>query len=590
MILQALTQYYQAKVSRHEITAMGYANMKVSYALRIGWDGSLLGLLSMSNTEERGKKTVEVPQQMDLPEPVVKTVNVAANYLYGDAVYMLGANLRGNKERAVRCFEASRELHHTILDEVAHPAALAILRFFDGWQPEAAEEHPLIVNYLEALARGGNIIFQLPSGENAQDIAELQQAWEKHTQAGPAQAAMQCLVTGLGSQPIARLHSKIKGVKGGQPIGTSIVSFNASAYESYGRRGEQGLNAPIGEYAAFAYTTALNQLLSGPHRKALGNTTVVYWAQTGEDAYPSIFSMTAMPEEGDEERLAGVMEKHAQGLPLEGNLNLDTPFYVLGLSPNAGRLSVRFFWPSTFGESLHNLAEHYHRLDIQRPAFEKRHYLSPYWLLRETVSAKATDPTPSPLLEGALLRSIFTGVPYPAMLAQSILTRIRAERDINWRKAAILKAWLMHNGHQNKQYQEVLGVSLNKESKNKAYVLGRLFAVLEKAQEDANPGINATIKDRYFASACAAPGTVYPILLKLSNYHIAKSAYGRRSTEQIGELMNLLELENDPFPMRLSLSDQAIFVLGYYHERQARYQPKEKPQVSNEESEATALQ
>lgn len=172
------------------------------------------------------------------------------------------------------------------------------------------------------------------------------------------------------------------------------------------------------------------------------------------------------------------------------------------------------------------------------------------------------------------MRAIITGHPYPYMLAQSVITRIRAEHDINWRKAAILKAWLLHNGYQNTSYQEVLTVSRNENSNIKAYVLGRLFALLEKAQEEANPGINATIKDRYFSSACAAPGTVFPILLKLSNHHLAKAQYGRFTADQIGGLMDRLNVEDDPFPMQLALKDQGLFILGYYQERQAR--PKEK--------------
>lgn len=571
MILQALAAYYDALSERGELPGRGFSLIRASFALRLSWEGELLGILTLTDTVQRGTKQVEVPQQFVLPEPVVKSVNIAANFLYGDGVYMLGADLKDNETRAVRCFEASRTLHHQVLDRVDHPAARAILAYFDQWQPAWVSTDPRTVDYLKALSGGGNLIFRLPDGRSAQAIPELRQAWEDYHLSSPSTVIMQCLVSGMKNQPIARLHGKIKGIRGGQPTGTSIVSFNAAAYESFGRKDDQGLNAPISEKAAFAYITALNHLISGSHRLMLGDTTVVYWAQTGEEAYQSIFTMTAMPEEGDEERLRGIMDKLARGLPVEGSLDMSTPFYVMGLSPNAGRLSIRFFWPSTFGASLRNLAAHYARLEIEKPPFEKRRYLSPYWLLRETVSPKSSDQSASPLLEGALLRSIFTGAPYPAALMQSTIMRIRAEKDINWRKAAIIKAWLLHNGHQNSDYQEVLDMSLNRESKNKAYVLGRLFAVLEKAQEEANPGINTTIKDRYFASACAAPGTVFPILLKLSNHHISKAEYGRSITAEIGDLMGLLELEADPFPMQLSLSDQGIFVLGYYHQRQFRF-------------------
>ncbi len=261
-------------------------------------------------------------------------------------------------------------------------------------------------------------------------------------------------------------------------------------------------------------------------------------------------------------------------MPINEEVSLNTRFFILGLSPNAGRLSIRFFWNSSFGDIIENIVKHYKQLEIEKPVFEKRTYLSPYWLLRETVSPAAKDPSASPLLEGSLMRSIITGLPYPSLLVNSILIRIRAEGDINWKKTGILKAWLMNHGQQNSNYQEVLTVSLNRESNNRAYVLGRLFAVLEKAQEEANPGINTTIKDKYFSSACSAPATVFPLILKLSNYYISKAEYGKNLTKQIGELMDRLNVEDSPFPAHLPLEDQAIFILGYYHEHQARFQKK----------------
>lgn len=574
MILQALVAYYEALAKQNIIPQLGYASVKVSYALRLGWDGSLLGILPVVDQVQRGKKTVEVPQMMPLPEPVVKSVNIASNFLFENGMYLLGANAKGNPERARQCFEAAALLHHQILDSVEHPAAKAITLFFDQWDCTQCETHPVTAPYLEAIFAGGKGVFQLPDGQYAHAIAPLRQAWEAYRGGQSSEARMQCLVTGRKDAPVARLHNKIKGVKGGQPTGTSIVSFNAKSYESYGREGAQGLNAPVSEYAAFAYTTALNYLLASPYRLVLGNMTLVYWAQTGEPTYQSIFSSMVAPEENDEDRLVGMMQRINQALPIDANLHLETPFYVLGVSPNAGRLAIRFFWPSTFGEIAANISAHYRRLEIDKPPFEKRTFLSPYWLLRETVSPAASDPSASSLLEGAVMRAIITGHPYPYMLAQSVITRIRAEHDINWRKAAILKAWLLHNGYQNTSYQEVLTVSRNENSNIKAYVLGRLFALLEKAQEEANPGINATIKDRYFSSACAAPGTVFPILLKLSNHHLAKAQYGRFTADQIGGLMDRLNVEDDPFPMQLALKDQGLFILGYYQERQARVQKK----------------
>lgn len=574
MILQALVRYHEALSRQGKLPLQGFGEVKVSYALMLSQTGELKGILSLMREEKRGKKTVIVPSTMILPEPVVKTVGIVSNFLFENATYFLGADLKGKAERSRECFEAAKALHHEVLDGVNHEAAKAILAFFDTWQPEQCREHPVVSQYMEELAAGGNLVFQLPGGINAHEIEEIKEAWRQYQHGQESETRMQCLVTGEKNQPIARLHGKIKGVRGGQPTGTSIVSFNANAYESYGRDGGQGINAPVSEYAAFAYKTALNDLLSGKHCQTFGDATMVYWAETGEEEYQDIFSSMMISDESDEERLHGIMEKVARGEPIGTGIDFNTRFYVLGVSPNAGRLAIRFFWPSTFGNVIGNIVRHYERLEIEKPAYETKKYLSPYWLLRETVSPASTDQSASPLLQGALLRSIFTGHPYPAMLAQSIVVRIRAEREVNWRKAAILKAWLMNSDHEENKNEEVLQVSLNEESTNKPYVLGRLFSVLEKAQEEANPGINTTIRDRYFASACAAPGTVFPMLLKLSNHHVSKAEFGRNLQVQIGDLMDRLQVEDNPFPANLSLDDQAVFILGYYHERQARFHEK----------------
>lgn len=576
MILQALVGYYEALRRSGQIPAPGYANAKISFAIRLSWEGELQGILSLTEQVLRGKKMVDIPATMQVPEPVVKTSGVSSNFLFENGTYFLGADLKGNAKRSKECFESARALHHQILDRVDHKAAKAILAFFDTWQPELCKDHPIVSEYIEAIGTGGNIIFQMPDGSNAQSIEELKEAWSSYTADQTSQILMQCLVTGEADKPIARLHNKIKNVRGGQPTGTSIVSFNSDAYESYGKDGEQGVNAPVSEYAAFAYTTALNHLLSGKYCQVVGNTTMVYWAETGEEEYQDIFSSMMIPEESDEDRLQGIMKKVTKGEPIGASLSFNTRFYVLGLSPNAGRLSIRFFWPSTFGDIVGNIVKHYERLDIEKPAYEKIQYLSPYWLLRETVSPASKDQSASPLLEGALMRSILTGQAYPVMLIQSVLIRIRAEHDVNWKKTGILKAWLSNHGQQDNSYQEVLQVSLNKETNIKPYVLGRLFAVLEKAQEEANPRINSTIKDRYFSSACSAPATVFPVLLKLSEHHTSKAEYGRNLVNQIGELMDKLDVEKDPFPSQLALEDQAIMILGYYHERQSRFRKKEE--------------
>ena len=581
MILQSLVSYYEALAARGEISRPGYSLAKVSYALRIGWDGALLGIVPMKVAEIRGKKEVQVPRMMEVPEQALRGNPILSNFLCDHGGYFLGIDDKGKPERSLQCYAAARELHQTVLSDVSTPAAKAVLSFFEKWNPEGAAGYPLLQPYMEDILAGANMVFFLPNASFAHNDPAVKEAWERHKSSREAGARMQCLVTGKQDQPIAILHGKIKGVKDAQPAGASLVSFNARAYESYGRDEEQGLNAPVSEYAAFAYVAVLNRLIAdGEHRNLLGDATIVYWADDGDPRYQdAVAAGLAFGE--DQAQLHDIMEKMGKGnmSDMEG-LHWDMPFYVLALSPNAARVSIRFFWRSSFGEVMENIRAHYRRLEIIRPSFEKREYLTPYWLLKETVSPVSQNQDASPLLTGAVMRSIFMGTPYPAALMQSVLTRIRAERNVTRGKAAIIRAWLLnHNrpkeyNQSDDSYKEVPTVSLNKESTNKAYVLGRLFSVLEKTQEEASPGINATIKDRYFASACAVPGTVFPILLRMSNHHIAKAEYGKKLSREIGELMDKLQVEDDPFPAQLSLEEQGFFILGYYHQVQARYQKK----------------
>jgi CRISPR-associated protein Csd1 len=254
-------------------------------------------------------------------------------------------------------------------------------------------------------------------------------------------------------------------------------------------------------------------------------------------------------------------------------IDRNMPFYGLGLAPNAGRLSVRFFLRGTFGQFIVNMKAHHNALEIDCAPGDKK-YLPLWRLMQETVSPNSKDKAASPLLAGAVLRSIFSGQPYPELLFNSVITRIRAEHDVSRGKAAIIKAYLLRK-YQN-DYKEVLTVSLNEGWNGKPYVLGRLFAVLEKAQTEANPGINATIKDRFFTSACATPGMVFSRLIQLANHHTAKAKYGYATEKKIRDLLDKLEVQDDPYPAHLSLREQGEFILGYYHQVKALYTKKDK--------------
>ena len=394
-------------------------------------------------------------------------------------------------------------------------------------------------------------------------------------------------------EEIARIHGTIKGVQGAQSSGAALVSFNAPAFESYGK--EQSFNAPVGTYAAYAYTTAFNYLLGDrTHGTTIGDTAVVYWSEEGDERYQNIFACVSEPTMENQEIVDGVFKNLAEGKAVaaqdvQDSLDMDRKFYILGLAPNAARLAVRFFYQDSFGNILKHIKEHYDRMEIVRPAADAVEYLGMWRMLQETVNKKSRDKKPVPSMSGAVYRAIISGSRYPASLYQAVLGRIRAEQDdgdsriykITRGRAAIIKAYLLKNGN----IREEITMALNEDSNNTAYILGREFAVLEAIQEEANPGINATIKDKYFNSACATPAAIFPILFKLKNSHIKKMNNGAKETyyeKMLCDLQGRLtvaEGQRAACPRRLTLEEQGMFILGYYHQTQKRYEKKIKEEA-----------
>lgn len=579
MILQALTEYYRTLEQAGKIAAPGWALVKVSFALCLGNDGALEQVVSVQTEQPRGKKTVLAPQSIPLPAPVKRTVGVSANFLCDNSGYILGIDNKGKPQRTRECFDACRALHEKILDGVDTPAARAVLAFFRTWDPEQAREHPALAEYLDDILAGGNLIFRTAEGFVHEDPS-VRRAWESYYHSAGDGPQGICLVTGeLG--PVEAVHPAIKNVAGAQSSGAALVSFNAPAFCSYGK--EQNLNAPTGKFAAFAYTAALNHLLSNrDHVYRVGDATVVCWARGGGDGYADLFGGIAFdaPTPYSVSDLQGMVKSLCGGRPVDygaEKLDPNMDFYILGLSPNAARLSVRFFLRNTFGGFLRNVQAHYDRLEIIRPAYDKFETLPLWKLLGETVNQNSRDKSPAPGLAGEVLRAVLNNTRYPATLLNGVTLRIRAEREVTRGRAAILKAYYLKNPHPDVP-KEVLSVSLNETSANIPYDLGRLFSVLESIQEAANPGINATIKDKYFNSAAATPAVIFPILVNLAQKHLKKLRgsnvglaifYEKQVTELCGRL-------GETYPARMNLPQQGSFQLGYYHQTQARYQKKEE--------------
>lgn len=576
MILQALTEYYRTLENSGQISPLGWGEAKVSYALCIGPEGALEQVVSLQTEQKKGKKTVLRPQIMRLPAPVKRTVGIVPNFLCDNASYLLGADNKGKPQRTLECFQACKALHGELLDGVDSPAAQAVLAFFRTWQPEQAAGHPALADCWEELMAGGNLVFR-HDGAFVHEDALVRRAWDGHYRAEGDGPQMICLVTGEHGT-VESTHPSVKNVYGAQSSGAALVSFNAPAFCSYGK--EQNYNAPTSKYAAFAYTTALNHLLSDrEHVYRMGDTTVVCWARCGGDVYQNMMGWMFFGQEPAytlsdlQSALKGLCSGNA--VELDGaRLDPDMDFYILGISPNAARLSVRFFLRNSFGAFLRNAQAHQQRLEIVKPAYDKFDTIPMWKLLDETVNQNSRDKTPAPNMAGEVLRSVLTDTRYPATLLNGVALRIRAEHSVTRGRAAILKAYYLKNTHPDVP-KEVLTVSLNPDSTNVPYNLGRLFSVLEAVQFSANPGINTTIKDKYFNSASATPAVVFPVLVNLAQKHLKKLDGGLR-TYYDKQITGLLSKLGERYPSRLNLPQQGSFQLGYYHQTQSRFEKKEE--------------
>jgi len=638
MIIQSLCRYYDilAEDENAAISRPGYSNGKVSFALVLSPEGGLSYIIDLRSDDKKPRpKDMDVPLQEVRSSgiaPYVLCDNV--KYIFGveklkrsefekkflnpsgkDASPDYRILAESGKEvvlvhqRSRDCFKAFKDRQHEVFDTLNDPGIRALLAFLDTWNPEDFTKYPKIVEYMDDLLAGGNCVFEC-DGILLHKKPSVMKVWEKYrsNREDGGGFTAQCLVTGQ-SDTVARIHQNLKGVTGAQMSGASLVSFNDESFCSYGKRGEkQGLNAPISESTMFKYTTALNYLLAHKdYRMRIADTTVVFWAETSGTACEEAVSFFLDPREYTEdsgaetsdparvqdlqkiELIGDILDKVRKGRKIHTEdigADPETNFYMLGLSPNNARLAVRFWHVDTFGNFIARTARHHLDMEIVRSDYDPR-YVSIYRLLKETVAPssdkkasnsdkKASGPNKvaaSPLLGGLIMRSILNGGPYPVQMYNAILSRAKVERSINSVKAGFIKAYLLRlarAGLTNLQ-EDMITVSLNEESQNVPYRLGRLFAVLEKAQADTNREMKSTINSKYFSSASTTPAVVFPVLLKLAQHHIAKSDWGFKITQNIEETL----MGVDEFPAYLSLEEQGMFMLGYYHQRKAFFTKKE---------------
>ncbi|MFN4325606.1 MAG: type I-C CRISPR-associated protein Cas8c/Csd1 [Azonexus sp.] len=566
MILQSLYDYYQRKAvdpdPARRLPAFGLEDREIPFIIELTADGRPLGIVDTRQVE--GKK--KVARRYLVPKGVKRSSGVAANLLWDTAEYVLGVDTRDKPERVAEQHAAFRQRIADLPESARQDSGIQALELFytsggatqlsnDACWPEILEGNPVMTFRLH---NDSDLICQRPAV-----VAGLQMASDSGGVSG------QCLITGQ-TTTLALLHTAVKGVWGAQVAGANIVSFNARAYESYGKTERQGENAPVGEFAAFAYTTALNHLLDRNSRQRfqVGDASTVFWAQKEDAEAESVFAAIFGEQQDDPdariELVRGVLSAVQSG-QFDGGRG-ENRFYVLGLAPNAARISVRFWYAAPLHEVAQRIRQWFADLKMVRGGKDPE-YPSLFRLLAACAQQGKADNIP-PNLGGDIMRAILSGSAFPATWLNAAVQRCRAEQNVTYLRAAAIKACLNRSRRAlDSSFIQEFSDMLDLANTNAAYRLGRLFAVLEKIQEEANPGLNATIRERYYGAASSTPVAVFTTLLRLKNHHLTKLTNRGRAVNferLLGEILGGIA----DFPKHLSLPDQGRFSLGYYHQRQ----------------------
>ena len=578
MILQALAEYYKriAEEGSTDIAPEGFEKKELPFLIILDRKGGFVGI--QDTREGEGKK--KNGRVFTVPKGVKKTSGIAANLLWDTPNYVLGRPKPDSKKDANVLLQRAKDQHQYFVTTISEKfprseqdeGITAVLKFLQQGDFEAVFSHP---SWREIEDSGANISFKLADDHNL--ICQRPMVVSEITCGVPGNDGTSekqtCLITGERDTPV-RLHTSIKGVWGAQSSGANIVSFNLGAFCSFGK--EQGLNAPIGKKAEFAYTTAVNRLLAKGSRQRVqvGNCSTIFWAERKnilEDVFADIFGEPAKENPNQiNAAIRALYESPNTGAPpLEEDY---TRFYVLGLAPNAARIAIRFWQAGTVGETARHIKQHFEDCAIVHGP-NQMESLSLFRLLVSTALQGKSENIP-PNLAGDFIKAILTGTPYPKTLLAAAIRRCRAEREITYPRTALIKAILARETRFYKRNEKEVGMSIDTTNTNPGYLLGRLFAVLERAQESASPGINATIRDRFYGAASSTPVAVFPHLMKLKNHHIAK-------LENKGQAVNLEKLIGEiiwgitDFPTHLGIADQGRFAVGYYHQRQAFFTKKD---------------
>ena len=620
MILASLARYYRRlaaetdEMGNPKVPPYGFSEEKIGWILVLDKEGCLKTVVPNLTADKKPQpKLMSVPQSFKRPGTTPKPF-----FLWDKTSYSLGVEANKNKAEAKekpftsseKTFEAFKQYHLDLLQNSDDEGLQALCRFLQNWQPAHFAAENLPAEMLDA-----NIAFSLEKPTALIHKREAAQTlWAGYLKSDEALEGL-CLISG-DTAPIARLHPAIKGVFGGQSSGGSIISFNKEAFASFGK--EQGANAPVSEQSAFAYTTALNYLLrrENNHCLTIGDASTVFWAEADDSATAQaaegFFAHVFTPPDDEQEsaKIFNVLEQISKGRPLQEiapELSANTRFYILGLAPNAARISVRFWLDTTFGQLAENLAQHWKDLHIEPSAWKKGKEPPVWRILLETTPKrkdaegrlkKSESKDIPPQLAGEYMRSVLTGRFYPKTMLTRMIGRIRSDGYISGLRVAVIKAVI----NRNSLYREELKMGLNEETHDIPYRLGRLFAIIELAQSSALGELNAGVRDKFYGGASSSPHSTFPLLLDNYRTHISALRKGRKAKwvkgdpkklanwleGKVGEIIGVFDAET-PFPRHLSLEEQGRFVVGYYQQRFKKYNKQEDDNIPEDIEQANYL-
>ncbi len=597
MLIHALCDYYDILAKEGKVLPEGYSSVKIHYLISLTEDGKMDGIIDHQDTVQvpSGKKLKEkkVPKDLQMPKRTEKS-GIEANIAEHRSLYIFGLNLdkdiltpddRTNK--AQKSHQAFVEANLGFIEGLHTPLIDAFRSFLLNWKPEDETENPWLLGLGKDYGKSG-YAFCLSGHPECllHEEKEFKEKWEQWYQDKKAKEKdshiAQDAISGEQTS-IARIHNKIKGVYGGLATGSVLVGFNNPSENSYGN--EQSYNSNISETAMNKYTEALNYLLSSDRHKVLiDDMTVVFWAMdTGEACENLLMDILfgqsdKMKAEQTERMLAKLFQDAGKGTVGGERLTLDgidenVDFYMMGLKPNSSRLSLKFLVRKKYADILWNIARFQNDLQMGK----EFHSVSIMRIKRELLSQKSKNDKVNPALLSSLMESMINGTRLPVSLLENVLRRVKADpgdQKVNAVRAGIIKAWINRASK-----KEELKVALDRENYRPAYLCGRLFAVLEKIQQEASGNsLNRTIKDGYFASASARPSMVFPKLIRLSQYHLNKVKSPVYFNKLTGEIIGHLD---GGFPDTLFLKEQGEFVVGYYQQYQSFFEKKNKEEDKN---------